>query len=411
MIDARAVAEQTARASYGRLLAALASRARNITVAEDALGDAFAAALRHWPTRGVPDSPEAWLLTAARRKLIDDARRVKTRTDAVPSLLIAMEEAQSRVDRDEFPDERLKLLFVCAHPAIDANMRTPLMLQTVLGLDAARIGSAFLVAPATMGQRLVRAEKKIAAAAISFETPGPEELPARLTSVLDAVYAAFGAGYDNGDGADERRAGLSEEAIYLAGLITAQAPNVAEAHGLLALMLYIHARRSARRAKGLYIPFDDQDTRLWEKKLIAAAETSLGEAARRRAPGRYQIEAAIQSAHMTGRMRHRDNAMTIVQLYDRLLSLAPSTGARVGHAAALIRAGRPAEALGALDAVNRAHAERYQPYWATRAHALSELDQHADAICAYSTAIGLCEDQAMRVFLEARKAKLSAISS
>jgi RNA polymerase sigma-70 factor (ECF subfamily) len=405
MFDARAIAEETARASYGRLLALLAARTRDIAAAEDALADAFTAALETWPSRGVPDAPEAWLLTAARRKLIDAGRRAQTRNEAEPSLLIAVEEIAQQSETP-IADERLKLLFVCAHPAIDPDIRTPLMLQTVLGLDAMRVGSAFLVAPTTMGQRLVRAKKKIAAAGIPFETPEAEELPERLSAVLDAIYAAFGAGYDSADGADPRGSGLSEEALYLGSLAAALAPEEPEAHGLLSLMLHIHARRAARRNRGEYVPFDHQNTELWDRKLIARAEMALLRAADLGKPGRYQLEAAIQSGHAAARLHGVDNAPTIVSLYEALLGLAPSTGAEVGRAAALLKAGRRKEALAALDAIDKDRASRYQPYWATRAAILAALGDDGDADAAYEKAIGLSEDSAVRDFLFKRRSAL-----
>jgi predicted RNA polymerase sigma factor len=215
LMDAHRAAEAAARESYGRLVAYLSARSRNVAEAEDALGDAFRAALETWPTNGVPARPEAWLLAVARRQMIDASRHERVKADAVPVLTINAERRQTAsgaVEDEVIPDERLKLMFVCAHPAIDAGARAPLMLQTVLGLDAARIASAFLVAPAAMSQRLVRAKAKIRDAGISFEVPEPEELPARLDPVLDAVYAAFGAGWEDAAGVDPRRRGLATEA-------------------------------------------------------------------------------------------------------------------------------------------------------------------------------------------------------
>ncbi len=243
---ARGTAEAVARAAYGRLVAYLAARSRDVAAAEDALAEAFAAALRVWPETGVPERPEAWLFTAARRQLIQAGRRQAVRGAAEPTLALLAEERQDRAP-DAFPDERLKLLFVCAHPAIDPAARAPLMLQTVLGLDAARIASAFLVAPAAMGQRLVRAKTRIREAGIAFAVPEPEELPERLAAVLDAIYAAYGSGWEDAAGTDARRKGLTAEAIWLARLVTALLPGEPEARGLLALMLYCEARAAARR--------------------------------------------------------------------------------------------------------------------------------------------------------------------
>ena len=243
---ARETAETVARAAYGRLLAYLAARSRDVAAAEDALAEAFRAALETWPERGVPDQPEAWLFKAARRNLTHAGRRASVRAAAGPTLQLLAEERQDR-EPAPFADERLKLLFVCAHPAIDPAARAPLMLQTVLGLDAARIASAFLVAPAAMGQRLVRAKTRIRDAGIAFAVPEPTELPERLGAVLDAIYAAYGSGWEDVAGADARRKGLVAEAIWLARLVVALLPGEPEARGLLALMLYCESRSAARR--------------------------------------------------------------------------------------------------------------------------------------------------------------------
>src|SRR5712692_3375427 len=273
MTDAPRATEEAARTSYGRLVAYLSARFRDLAAAEDALGEAFRAALETWPRNGVPEMPEAWLLVAARGHAIDRARRAAVRADAAPTLRLLADEVQAASREAGLPDDRLRLLFICAHPAIDAEVRTPLMLQTVLGLDAARIASAFCVAPATMGQRLVRAKAKIRVAGMSFEGPEPSEVPARLGAVLEAIYAAYGVGWDDAAGADPRRSGLAEEAIWLARLVVQLAPNAPEARGLLALMLHCEARRPARRAPdGAYIPLSEQDVALWSRAMIDEAE-------------------------------------------------------------------------------------------------------------------------------------------
>ncbi|MEQ8936937.1 MAG: sigma factor [Amphiplicatus sp.] len=407
MNEARAIAEDAARASYGRLLAWLAARTRDVAEAEDALADAFASALETWPERGVPDAPEAWLFAVSRRKLIDRARRAVTRKEAASHLAIVAAEAEAAMQSDHFPDERMKLLFVCAHPAIDASVRTPLMLQTVLGLDAGRIASAFLVAPASMGQRLVRAKKKIRDAGVRFETPAPEHLADRLSAVLAAVYAAFGTGWEDANGADPRRAGLADEAIFLGRVIMQLLPEEPEALGLLALMLYAHARRRARRRDGAYVPLDEQDTCLWDAAMLAEAETALTEAGRRGKPGRYQLEAAIQSAHAGARLRGYDTSAAIISLYDVLLATAPSAGAAVARAAALSQAGRNEDALASLDALHGDPFTDYQPYWAARAHVFAQLGRVEESAEAYIRAAGLSEDEAVRRFLLGRRSALT----
>ncbi|MEZ5892272.1 MAG: DUF6596 domain-containing protein [Parvularculaceae bacterium] len=402
MTDARAIAEETVRASYGRLLAWLAARSGDVAAAEDALADAFRAALEHWPKDGAPDSPEAWIITTARRKLIDNARRAQTRAASQPALMMAAEEAEAQANSaDPFPDERLKLMFICAHPAIEESVRTPLMLQTVLGLDAARIASAFLTSPKAMGARLVRAKRKIKAAAIPFVVPAPEHLPERMTSVLDAIYAAFGTGWNDAGGGAE--SDLTGEAIYLARLVASLAPDEAEAWGLIALMLHAQARREARRAGGAYVPLEEQDIALWDRDLIAQAEQALGHAWRLKRPGRYQLEAAIQSAHAAGRLQDREVIRDILRLYDHLLAVAPSTGAEVGRAAALGAAGFHKEGLAVLDAIHESLNAAYQPYWAVRAHLLADAGRRDAAGQAYDRAIGLASDEATRRFLMRRK--------
>src|SRR5271154_5860089 len=289
--------ERVARESYGRLVAYLSSHTHDLATAEDALSDALVAALKTWPRDGVPEIPEAWLLTAARRSFIDLVRHRRVVEASEPTLLLLREEREVSL-LAEFPDDRLKLLFVCAHPAIDPAMHTPLMLQTVLGLDAARIAGAFLISPKTMGQRLARAKIKIRDGGIRFEIPDRSELSTRLEAVLEAIYAAFGIGWDDMAGIDQRGRDLAEEAIWLARVLLQLIPDEAEVRGLLALMLYCESRRAARRgADGDYIPLSEQDTQQWSKPLITEAEQHLALAFQCRRPGRFQLEAAIQSVH------------------------------------------------------------------------------------------------------------------
>jgi predicted RNA polymerase sigma factor len=404
-IDAHGAIEQAARDSWGRLLAYLASRSHDVAAAEDALADAFRAALETWPRTGVPDRPEAWLLTAARRRFIDQVRHARVHAEAMPALRAVTDEAQQLAESDMFPDERLKLLFICAHPAIDPSARTPLMLQTVLGLDAARIASAFLVRPSTMGQRLTRAKGKIRDAGIRFELPERGELPARLDAVLEAVYAAYGSGWDDVAGADPRRRGLAAEAIGLGRLLLQLLPGEPEAQGLLALMLHCEARRNARRSPdGDYVPLSRQDTALWSRDLVDAAERILGTAAQAGGMGRFQLEAAIQSVHAKRAITGRTDWESIALLYEGLVRLAPTVGARIGRAAAVTEARGPAAGWAMLEELPSEAVTNYQPYWALRAHLLKRLRRIDEARAAWDRAIGLCEDPAMRRFLQSAKA-------
>jgi RNA polymerase sigma-70 factor (ECF subfamily) len=401
--DAAAAAERAARESYGRLVAYLAARWRDVARAEDALGDALVAALETWPRTGVPDRPEAWLLTTARRRLVDGARRARVAVAAEPDVTLLHDERLDGAASTAFPDERLALLFVCAHPAIDAATRTPLMLQTVLGLDAARIASAFLVAPATMGQRLVRVKAKIREAGIRVEVPAPPELPERLDAVLEAIYAAYGSGWEDVAGADPRRRGLAEEAIWLGRLLTRLLPDEPEARGLLALMLHCEARRPARRdAAGAYVPLGEQDVTRWSRPLMEEAERVLAGAACFRAPGRFQLEAAIQSAHARRAWTGTTDWEGVALLYEGLLRAAPTLGARVAHAAALAHVRGAEDAVAALESLGADAVAAYQPYWALRGHLLDALGRGAEAREAYDRAIGLSEDPAVRAFLMAR---------
>jgi RNA polymerase sigma-70 factor (ECF subfamily) len=403
-VSAHAAAELAARTSYGRILAYLVARSRDVAAAEDALGDAFVAALESWPRAGVPEKPEAWLLTAARRRLVDGARHVQVTAAAVPALEVLVDRAGDAAESAAvFPDERLKLLFACAHPAIDEAVRTPLMLQTVLGLDAVRIAAAFLVAPATMGQRLVRAKAKIRDAGIQLDIPDARELPGRLDSVLEAIYAAYGSGWEDVAGADPRRRGLAEEAIWLGRVVARLLPDEPEAQGLLSLMLHCEARRAARRdADGGYVPLSRQDVARWSRPMMDEAELLLTAAARAGRPGRFQLEAAIQSAHAQRAVSGHTDWEAIALLYEGLIRLAPTIGARVASAAALAEARGDAAGLRALDAIAPEAVASYQAYWALRAHLLARLGRAGPAREAYDRAIGLSEDAAVREFLVGR---------
>lgn len=404
---ARSTAEAVARRSYGKLVAFLAASTRDLAQAEDALSEAFASALRDWPSKGCPANPEAWLLTVARRKTIDAARRRRSGETAIaqqPSLAAALQTAAET----DIPDHRLALMFVCAHPAIDAAIRAPLILQVVLGMDAKTIASAFLMSPAAMGKRLVRAKDKIRHAGIAFSIPVRDDLPVRLGAVLDAIYAAFSEGWTDPGGADAARRHLTGEALFLARLVSELAPQEPEALGLLALMLHAQARRGARRdAAGEFTPFAEQDLALWDGPMIAEAEALLRRAGALGSIGRYQLEAALQSAHVHRRRSGRANWAAVVQLYDALLALSGSPVVAINRALAVGELRGAAAGLEAMpDVAADAGLSEYQPYWAARAELLAKTAAHGDARHAYEIAIGLERDPAVRRFLERRRGAL-----
>jgi predicted RNA polymerase sigma factor len=399
--EAYGIIEAVARVSYGRLVSYLSARSGDVASAEDALASAFVAALRTWPIDGVPNKPEAWLLHAARRRLIDGMRLERTRDANAEALRDAMSEAEGLAVATAFPDERLKLLFVCAHPAIDWRVHTPLMLQVVLGLDAAAIAGVFLTPKATIGQRLSRAKTKIRDTRIAFEVPTGPELAPRLFAVLEAIYAAYGHGWDDVDGADAKRRGLTEEAIWLARMVVELLPSEPEALGLLALMQYCEARRPARRtAGGEYVPISEQDTHLWNLARLEEAERLLALAAAEGRPGRFQLEAAVQSAHVERARGGSIDWSAMAILYEGLVQIAPTFGALLGRAAAVAEARGPAEGLALLEAIPKSAVENYQPYWAVRAHLQQRLGRFPEARAAFDTAIRLTEDAAVRRFLE-----------
>ena len=404
----RAAAELAARTSYGRLVAWLAARSGDIAAAEDALGDAFAAALAEWPMKGTPVQPEAWLMAAAKRRLIDGHRRRKTGETAEGHLRLMAEEAAMKA-ADHLPDRRLGLMFACAHPAIDQGVRAPLILQTLLGLDAVAIGSAFLVSPAAMGQRLVRAKAKIREAGIRLVEPEAAQRRERLPAVLDAIYAAYGEGWSDADGADAKRRNLAEEGIWLGRLVCALVPDEPEPLGLLALMLHAEARRPARRDEaGGFVALSDQDTGRWDLGMIQEAERLLFRAAPMGRPGRYQLEAAIQSAHAVRRHGQPPAWREIVLLYEGLFALTGSPAVAISRAAALAQLDGAWAGLAALDQMaDDPRLVSYQPWWATRAALLAEGGRTGEAAEAYDRAIGLATDPAVRGFLQGRRAALA----
>jgi RNA polymerase sigma-70 factor, ECF subfamily len=394
-------AERAARESYGRLLAYLASRC-GLDAAEDALADAFASALASWPATGVPNKPEAWLLVAARNRIVDAARRRHRESNLHGRLVQVARDAQLAFESaGDSEDERIGMLFACAHPAIASDVHAPLMLAVVLGLDAGRIASAFLVAPATMRQRLVRAKRKIVAAGIPLRVPPQEAFSERLDAVLSAIYATFAQGWSDPLEIDPRARGLAQEAIWLGRLVADACANEPEAPGLLALMLHAHARRNARRTReGAFIPLDEQDPATWDASMIEEAERLLAQAAVRQRPGRFQLEAAIQSAHAARRFGFEPDWDAIVVLYDALHASSASPVIALNRAVALGRARGASAGIAALDAIAAdPRMQDYQPYWAARADLLARCGDAQASRAAYLRAIGLTVDPALRAYL------------
>lgn len=392
----QARAAEVARASYGKLLAAIASRTGDIMAAEDALADAFTRALALWPERGIPPNPEAWLVTTAKNALIDQQRRMRrvalTETPPEPDPIA--------VDPADLPDRRLHLMFVCAHPAIDPAIRTPLMLQTVLGIEAKDIATAYLLPPSAMAQRLVRAKRKIKEAGIAFRLPQADDLPERMEAVLEAVYGAFAIDWL---GAEQP---LADEALFLTRVLANVAPDNPEVLGLTALVTLIRARRGARIVDGMLVPLHEQDTAAWDASLTAQGIHMLEKAAQFGQVGRFQLEAAIQSVHATRLSTGRTDWAALGQLHTGLTRLYPTMGGAVSRAVALGFAEGPQAGLDALAAIKTADIETFQPAWAARAHLLAELGHRDAALEAYGTAIKLCTQPPLRRWLEARRASL-----
>jgi RNA polymerase sigma-70 factor (ECF subfamily) len=404
--EAARAAELAARRSYGKLVAFLAARTRDVAGAEDALSEALLAALADWPVRGVPANPEAWLLTVARRRQVD-AIRTRVHDEGAAEHLLLLDALAEPADDSGIPDDRLRLLFACAHPAIDASVRAPLMLQSTLGLDAGAIASAFLVAPAAMGQRLVRAKAKIRQAGIPFEVPPRSAWRERLDAVLAAIYAAYAEGWSDADGSDPARRNLVEEAIWLGRVLAGLLPAEPEALGLLALMLHSHARRRARRSvQGEFVPLAEQDVALWDAAMVDEAEGLLRAASELQAPGRYQLEAAVQSAHAVRRHGRDADWPAIVALYEALQAMTASPVVALNRAVAVSHTEGAEAGLRELDALGtEPRLADYQPFWAARAHLLAQAGRRAEAAVAYQRAIGLAPDEAVRRFLHGRASR------
>ena len=401
---AQRAAEQAARESYGRLVAYLSSRSGDVAAAEDALAEAFVAALRQWPVDGVPERPEAWLHAVAKRRQVDEVRRLVEGNRFAVDMRILSDEMLPEID--DMPDRRAALLFACAQDGIEPGIRAPLMLQTVLGFSAADIAAAFLLPPSTLSQRLVRAKVRIKKLGIAFQMPDRAELPERMQAVLDAVYTAYTKGWsdaDNATGAD-----LAEEAIWLGTVVVGLLPEEPEAKGVLALMLYAEARRAARiNSRGDFVPLSEQDVSQWDAAMIHAATKLLIAANQDPRSGRFQIEAAIQSAQISRRLGGAATLDEVIQLYDLLQAVAPSPVVMLNRAMAVAQRDGAAAALPLLDEIGcDERMATYQPYWASRASVCASLGMRQLATEAFRQAIGLASHPAVRTYLQRRMEEL-----
>ena len=391
---------QVMQADRGRCLAALVARTGDFQRAEDALQEAAASALVHWSRAGLPTSPTGWLLRAALRKAIDGYRRdASAQRHRAAMEALAVEEAAAP-DPEAIPDDRLRLIFTCCHPALEEKTRIALTLRSLCGLTTAQVAAVFLDAEPTMGQRLSRAKAKIAAARIPFVLPGPEDLPDRLNSVLTTVYLIFTAGYAQGP---QTGSDLCAEAIFLARLLAQLAPDEPEVEAALALLLLTHARAQARTgADGRTLPPARQDRKLWDPVLLGEGEALLDQAVARRKPGPFQLKAAIAALHSA---EDGPDWPQIAALYARLQYFEPTPVVALNHAVALAEAGHPAMALSLVQRLSTELAD-YQPFHAVQADLLVRTGQLPDARRAYATAIRLAASGADRAFLQTRLAAL-----
>ncbi|SCG67223.1 RNA polymerase sigma factor [Micromonospora zamorensis] len=396
--------EAVFREERGRLLASLVRRFGDLDLAEEVASEAIEAALVHWPTDGVPSRPGAWLLTTARRRAVDRLRRDRVLATRLAVLRAEAERADhappADADRD-LPDDRLALFFTCAHPALAAQDRGALTLRFLAGLTTAEVARAFLVPPATMAQRLVRAKRKIRDARIPFRVPGDDELPGRLPTVLQAVYSVFTEGYAASSGPDLQRIDLAEEAIRLGRILRRLLPAEREVAGLLGLMLLVHARRDARTGPdGAMALLDDQDRGRWDRQMIEEGRELVVVALTGPAPGPYGVQAAIAALHDEAADVASTDWPQVVALYDVLLSLVPSPVVALNRAAAVAMRDGPEAGLALLDELaDEPRLRGHHPYPAARADLLRRLGRYDEAAAAYRSALALVGTEPERVFL------------